>query len=661
MATYVITIGGAAKSVQHRSLSISSVINGHDTLTADVFSVDASYRPALGDEVLVTENGTNIFGGIIDGKTEQGLGGDGVDPIVTTIQASSFNSFADERLVTEDIAAGNLKAALTVLVAYLTDRGVSLDAGQVNGPALPALHYENRKLTDVLNELTDISNGYVWRIDGTKTLSMFLPGTDAAPFDIATGDGNAIGDIRVGERKGEYANRVVVVYGSAGKLEIVDTFTGDGSTDTFDLTADFFYGRGYVNNNGTNEGFNAPPTLQGPGFEWDLLTATNQIQRVSPFGAPANGNTITVTYDALFPASLVVEDTVAQAADGYIKEIVVQAPNVYSKAIAQAIGDAKLAEFAGNYQTVEYDTEGIGLEAGMSQDVNVPERNAVDTYTISEIELSQPAGDIVRRAVTLVEGSRFRGSYRDVYKTWAERGSGGSLTEELTNSPGGIPPGGSDTAIQFNDKGGFGGTATLTFDKTIDYLFVNGTLDLTPNNQSFGLQINGQITRASGNMTALDIAPTMVLSTGSGSRAVASVIEPSISTPGAATGVTITSLYGQQIDPSLSINGSDVVTNYFGQYIFGGSLGASPTNCYGLYLEQQSDGSTLNYALYSQGPNYLLGPNILEGYIEGLEMSAPSAPGSNRGRLYFEDNGSGKTRLMCLFNTGAAQQIAIQP
>ena len=43
------------------------------------------------------------------------------------------------------------------------------------------------------------------------------------------------------------------------------------------------------------------------------------------------------------------------------------------------------------------------------------------------------------------------------------------------------------------------------------------------------------------------------------------------------------------------------------------------------------------------------------------EMTAPSAPSGNSVYIYAEDNGSGKTRLMALFASGAAQQIAIQP
>lgn len=55
------------------------------------------------------------------------------------------------------------------------------------------------------------------------------------------------------------------------------------------------------------------------------------------------------------------------------------------------------------------------------------------------------------------------------------------------------------------------------------------------------------------------------------------------------------------------------------------------------------------------------GASLVGGGFELLEMSTPSAPSSNRVRLYSDDNGSGKTRVMALFPTGAAQQLAIEP
>lgn len=53
--------------------------------------------------------------------------------------------------------------------------------------------------------------------------------------------------------------------------------------------------------------------------------------------------------------------------------------------------------------------------------------------------------------------------------------------------------------------------------------------------------------------------------------------------------------------------------------------------------------------------------DIADGALTMQEMSAPSAPGANKAVLYLEDNGSGKTRLMVRFASGAAQQLAIEP
>jgi len=54
-------------------------------------------------------------------------------------------------------------------------------------------------------------------------------------------------------------------------------------------------------------------------------------------------------------------------------------------------------------------------------------------------------------------------------------------------------------------------------------------------------------------------------------------------------------------------------------------------------------------------------PVVHSSYSQLTEMTAPSAPATNSVRIYAEDNGSGKTRLMALFATGAAQQLAIEP
>jgi hypothetical protein len=55
------------------------------------------------------------------------------------------------------------------------------------------------------------------------------------------------------------------------------------------------------------------------------------------------------------------------------------------------------------------------------------------------------------------------------------------------------------------------------------------------------------------------------------------------------------------------------------------------------------------------------GNAAIRGYLQGSEMSDPAAPAANSGRLYFRDNGAGKTQLVVRFPTGAVQIIATEP
>lgn len=63
------------------------------------------------------------------------------------------------------------------------------------------------------------------------------------------------------------------------------------------------------------------------------------------------------------------------------------------------------------------------------------------------------------------------------------------------------------------------------------------------------------------------------------------------------------------------------------------------------------------------GFNRVEGGTFFEGqFLELEELDAdPDAPAANRVRLYAKDNGAGKTGLYARFNTGAVQQVAVEP
>lgn len=425
MATYVITIGGSTKVFQSESLSISATANGVDTLSGEVYSANASYRPALDDEIIVTEDAVRIFGGTITGVTEVGFGGVGLTAIVNRISASDFNGIALRRYVNETLAAGTLKSMLTTLVAnYLTSYGVTLHASQANGATLAAATFEYRRVDEVLNDLA-AATGWVWEIDYSKVLRMKAPGADAAPFDCIENDGNAIGDIEIEYSRVESANRVLVIVGSDSVVEKTETFTATSGQTSFPLTYPLNQGStdpyrniiGTITRNGSNY-----ETVGSSGATWTYDYATNAVVRSS---GVTLGQTVAVHYQAKFPITVTAEDSGDIATHG-VTEVIVVRSDLFDKTQAQALADGLLVTRTPVARRVTYQTQQLGLSVGMAQTITASARGLNDACLITDIRTVNARGNAVWRYVTAEVGAQFTGSWRDTYKAWSGGGSGGS-------------------------------------------------------------------------------------------------------------------------------------------------------------------------------------------------------------------------------------------
>lgn len=78
-------------------------------------------------------------------------------------------------------------------------------------------------------------------------------------------------------------------------------------------------------------------------------------------------------------------------------------------------------------------------------------------------------------------------------------------------------------------------------------------------------------------------------------------------------------------------------------------------------VKQNTDGSTV-YKVDRVDTNgtTIIPDEKVTTYLEYTEMTAPAAGGADTARVYAEDNGSGKTRIVVKFATGAAIVIATQ-
>jgi hypothetical protein len=146
-----------------------------------------------------------------------------------------------------------------------------------------------------------------------------------------------------------------------------------------------------------------------------------------------------------------------------------------------------------------------------------------------------------------------------------------------------------------------------------------------------------------GNITVAGGAIARILSSGSGGTAF-NILTNHIGLSAIFEGGNSTFSFGIGSSNN-TINGAVVeLAGYFGFYDFANT---SPN----IRLYREAAG-----VLGVRGTSTTVG-----GALGFIEQTAPAAPATNGVRIYAEDNGSGKTRLMAIFATGAAQQIAIEP
>ena len=241
--TFDLTIAGVPKELKAGSLRISRTMNGRSTATFSIISRDRTYRPPLDAAVVIERDSSRIFAGLITTPREAGFHGGVKVPIITQVTAGDHGMYADRRAVKEELPIGSLLDALEVLEGYLTGYGISLDAGQVAGPTLPALIWDYKRLSDCLNELSTLTaqfgEQFIWKIDEDLVLSMYQPSLVSAPFDlIEDGSGKIaaiVGDLTVEKTRETYANRIIVKVPAKVELGRTEVFTGDDVTDTFAL------------------------------------------------------------------------------------------------------------------------------------------------------------------------------------------------------------------------------------------------------------------------------------------------------------------------------------------------------------------------------------------------------------------------------------------
>lgn len=432
-----------------RPPTITKTLNGR---AMSRFSCEPGYIPDRFQEVVhYAQDGTTpIYGGLVFTRDVGGMAF-GVESLETAVTTTDFSTYMDWAVTSAVYASPvTLKTVLTDLVAA-TGNGLTLDAGQVDGPTLAAFSFApNTFVSDAMRQVLSRCAGFVARVSPTKVLKAFVLGTDAAPQTITDGDLNCQ-DVRWRDSAEPAANRVILRCGPSSGAFLYTGFrtqAGAASSWQFDV-------RGYTSPwTILVAGLFVDVTPVGGGgrYEWDEATYT---LHVGTDGVPANGTIFEVSYYVYYPFEV-------EAATG-------ASPVVTHRATAEHIIDvpAALEALAVELDRVDQSPRELtvtslehGWEPGQALTMALASRLTVTSYiTQVTIQLNTDTHWVYRFNAT--ESTGYPGSAIDAWRGLLSGGSSGGSAISVVSPAGSLTGSGTAGTLALWDTPAVLGNATL--------------------------------------------------------------------------------------------------------------------------------------------------------------------------------------------------------
>lgn len=369
-------------NVSTDSMSIADARNSErDSL---VFSVektpDVAFLPELNKEVIVTLDGTRIYGGIVINYQSQII----EKPNVTyTIECSDFTHLLDSELVTERYIDETGNTIVSDLFSNYAPTGFT--ANNVVVPnTIQRVSFNRLTLSESLDKLARMLN-YSWYIDYNKNLHFFAQNSEPAPFNIADDDGNFIATSLVLRKDiTQLRNKIVVEGGEAPTNSRTTKAAGDGETTEF----------------ATNYKFESVPTvlldgvpqtvgkefLDTSGFDcyWSFQQKYVRFDSAPP--APSSGTTnIEMTGQPLVP--VIAKVPLPSSINKYgLFEYPIYDETIQNsqQAIERAI--AELEAHAEENNEASFETYRAGLRSGQVININSPLHGVNEQFVIQRVD-----------------------------------------------------------------------------------------------------------------------------------------------------------------------------------------------------------------------------------------------------------------------------------
>lgn len=366
----------------------------------------ASYTPLGWHQASITINGQVVFGGFIVNNDASTVGAGSTRQTNWQISCQDWSILLDRIIVSEKYTqAADYNIISDLFSTYLASENFFYTDGVISVKTDIDISFDRISMRDALNQLAERCNA-AWFIDPSQQFYWNKKtGFGAATFTIDTDSPNNITTFDVAYNSlrrqiddSNIINKVTVVGGLTDSgAKQTDTFTGDGSKDTFGpLTKDvnsmwaitFTSGSTSYSTYATNIGYEPQDKLAYEGGTYvALVNLENRTVRIrtASGGVPDNATSVSVTYYYGVPVETSAEHTGSQAYYGRVFEKKVYDDTLTSIQAATDYAERTINQYAFQRETVQFDTYKHGLLPGTLMQIQCAALGLTNTRTLEGI------------------------------------------------------------------------------------------------------------------------------------------------------------------------------------------------------------------------------------------------------------------------------------
>lgn len=379
----IVTIGGVDRSsvIDTGSLRIKDKLNNRTNECSFTIKKYGSegITPSLNDEVVITLDGTKIFGGVISTYDDSVVG---QNMLEYEVVCKDYSQYINRRLVNERYENKTVEYIINeILTLYASD----FTANNLNGDVtVKSIAFNRITVSEAIEKLAKLLS-YSWYIDYDKDIHFFPKNTEVAPFSISDTSNNYIyNSLGLSRDLSQIRNKIFVQGGEEVGSTRDETFDGDGVKKLFRL-AYKYSSKPTVVVDGVTQDIGIENLQDEADFDamWDFNQKYVRFKdtTIPPVGA----DIVDVEGTPLFPILVEVPNPVSIGEYG-VYEYAIKDDTIKSRdeAIDRAI--AELDAYAEDISEGSFTTYEKGLRAGLTITVNSALRGINENYLIQSVD-----------------------------------------------------------------------------------------------------------------------------------------------------------------------------------------------------------------------------------------------------------------------------------